>query len=94
MSNSTNSSAIKLPPRVIRRTLQDVIDITARHNGDEERLRQNATGTSAAEWIEDMGWLYEQRETVPLTERQFSVLRERLRERHREIWGIYAYTPD
>lgn len=94
MSNLIAASEIELPPRVINRTLRDVIDITARHNGSADRLRQNAMSTSAAEWLEDMDWLYTQREAAPLTDEQFSALREKFRARHRDIWGSYAHTPD
>lgn len=94
MSNLIDAHEIELPPRVINRTLRDVTVITARHNGNAERLRQNAMAISAAEWLEDMDWLYGQREAVPLTDEQFIALREKFRTRHREVWGVYAHTPD
>ena len=94
MSNFSDAHEIELPPRFIRRTLKDVIEMTARHKGDGERLRQNATSLSAAEWVEDMAWLYDQHNSQAITDEQFGILQQRFRARHFEIWGDYSHTPD
>ena len=94
MSKSFDAAAAPLPKRVFTKTLRDIEDLTARHGGDSDSLARNAFSMSATEWTYDIDWVFDQKEAHSLSDEQCEVLKARLRQRHREVWGEHTHTPD
>lgn len=95
MSNTFDAHTVPLPKRVFTKTLKDIEPKAKRLAGGYDAVLRNAFGMSAAEWTFDIDWVFDQQERHSLSQEQCEILKNRLRQRHRECWGEHnTHTPD
>ncbi|QJE02513.1 hypothetical protein HH212_22885 [Massilia forsythiae] len=99
MANSRTFEALAKPPDTIpvrrfHESMVTVLRLAEIFGGDEAKIAREAKMKSELEWGMDMEWLDGIDLRWDLSPKQRQEFEQQFRQRHRDIWGAFAYEGD